>query len=336
MPFNSIGDLASSMMLSHSNLQAKRTMMRLSQELTTGITSDVGGALRHDYSAQMGWERSIASSQVREKTLAEAMTRIQAKQTVLDTLSQSVTDLANNTSLALTAGTTAGLDSASAHAKSALDQALAHLNMQSAGHSLFAGAASDGPAIADTDTILASVKAAVVGAVTVSDVISSVQAWMDDTVNGFPAVAYLGSEEPSGTIRIDGNRTLTEGLRADDPAIKGTLQNLIMASLATDQDLALSRENKSAVLQQATNGLRAADGQITQLQAALGHTESEIAGGLVQAGAEISTAELLRAQTLGIDQYETASKLQEAELQLEKIYMLTARSAQMSLLEYLR
>lgn len=334
MPFNSIGDLASSMMLSQSNLQAKRTMLRLSQELTTGVTSDVGATLRNDYSQQMGWERSIQSSQVREKTLSEALTRVQAKQTVLGTISESTSSLANEMSLALTVGTTPGLDAASTHAASALEQALARLNTQTAGRTLFAGSQTDGRAMGTPDAVMASVKAAVSGAVTVSDITSAVQNWMDDPA-GYDAVAYLGSDEDAGVVRLSADRTVVDRARADDPAIKAAIQHLILASLATDETLALSHESKASVLQQSSDGLRAAEGQITSLHASLGYLEREITDGIVQAGAEISTAELLRSETLGIDQYETASKLQEAELQLEKIYMLTARSARMSLLEYL-
>ncbi len=334
MPFNSIGDLASSMMLSKSNLQAKRTMLRLSQELTTGVTSDVSGTLRNDFSQQMGWERSIHSAQVREKTLSEALTRVQVKQSVLGSITQNASFLANEMSLALTVGTTPGLDAASTHAASALGEALTMLNTQSAGRTLFAGSQTDGRAMATLDTVMTSVRAAVSGAVTVSDITNAVQSWMNDPA-GFDAVAYIGSDESAGTVRLSANRTVVDGARADDPAIKTAIQNLILASLATDDTLALSHDSKAAVLQQSSDGLRAADGQITSLHASLGYLEAEIADGLVQAGAEISTSELLRAETLGIDQYETASKLQEAELQLEKIYMLTARSARMSLLEYL-
>lgn len=334
MSFNSIGDLASSLMLSQSNLQAKRAMTRLSQELTTGLTSDVGSTLRNDFSAQMSWERSIMSSQVREKTLSEAMTRIVTKQNVLGSITDSASSLANDMNLALASGTPLALDAVSGNAKTQLEQALSRLNTQIAGRTLFAGAQTNGSAVAPLDDIMTSVKAGVAGAVTVSDITTAVQDWMDDA-SGFQAIAYLGSDDDAGTIRLSSDRTIIEGVRADDPAIKEALQHLILASLASDDDLGLSRESKIAVIEHSANGLRAAEGKITALHASLGYIEAEIADGVTRAGAEISTAELLRVETLGIDQYETASKLQEAELQLQKIYMLTARSAQMSLLEYL-
>jgi flagellar hook-associated protein 3 FlgL len=335
MTFNSIGDLASRLMLNQSNQQAKSSLVRLSQELTTGLTSDIGSALRNDFSVQASWERSISSSQVREKTLSEAMTRLQAKQAVLSSINENSSSLANDISLAATAGTMSGLDAVSTNARDALAQALSQLNTQTAGRSLFSGSLSNGPATADFDTVMSSVSAAVSGAATIGDITTAVQDWMDDASNGFAAVAYLGDGEDSSTIRLTEGRVLKDSTRADDPALQQTLQNLIIASLATDEGLALTLENKGFLLEAASSGLRAAADEVTGLQASLGYMESEIADGIVQAGAEISTAQILRTDTLGVDQYETASKLQEAELQLEKIYLLTSRTAQMSLLEYL-
>ncbi|MEP5155145.1 flagellin [Planktotalea sp.] len=335
MMFNSIGDLASRLMLNQSNQQAKGNLVRLSQELTTGLTSDVGGALRNDFAIQAGWERTISASEVREKTLTQSMTRVQAKQTVLDTINGNSIDLANNISTAVTSGTISGLDAVSTNAKDALAQALSQLNVQSAGRSLFAGSSTDGPATADVEIVMSSVSAAFAGAVTNEDITTALQNWMDDTSGGFEAIAYLGDDENSGVIRLDEGRVVNDSTRANDPALKQTLQNLILASVATDEGLALSAESKASLLEEASSGLRAAAGQVTNLHASLGYIEGQIADGIVQAGAEISTAQMLRTDVLGVDQYETASKLQEAELQLEKIYLLTSRTSQMSLLEYL-
>lgn len=336
MPFNSIGDLASSMLLNQSNLQAKRNMLQLSKELTTGVTSDVGATLRNDFGQQMSWERRIGSAQIREKTLSEAMTRVQVKQVALGSIAAKAVELANDINLSLSAGTEAGLEAIALKAQDALDQTISRLNVQSAGQSLFAGDQGDGKAMASSEDILASVKTALSGAITTSDVISGVQSWMDDPVNGFSAHAYVGGTQDAGAIRLGQDRLIHESSRADDPALRETMQNLILASLTSDPSLALSQESKAALLNGSADGLRSAEGQITQLQASLGYVEAEITKGKTEASAEIATAEMLRANTLGIDEYEVASKLQQAELQLEKIYTLTARSARLSLLEYIR
>lgn len=335
MTFNSIGDLASRLMLNQSNHQAKSNLVRLSQELTTGLTADVGGALRNDFASQASWERSISSAQVREKTLTEAMTRIQSKQTVLDSISETTSSLANDISIAVTAGTEPSLDAVSSNARDALSQALSQLNTQAAGRTLFSGSLIDGPAMADFDTVMTSVSAAVAAATSATDIVTAVQGWMDDAVGGFSAVAYQGDGEESGIVRLSEGRVLKDNARADDPALQKTVQNLIIASLATDEGLALSTVNKTHLLETASNGMRGAVSEVTELHASLGYMEGEIADGIVQASAEIATAQMLRTDTLAVDQYETATKLQEAELQLEKIYLLTSRTSQMSLLEYL-
>lgn len=336
MPFNSIGDLASGLLLNQSNLQAKRNMLRLSKELTTGVTSDVGATLRNDFSQQMSWEHRIGSSQIREKTLSEALTNIQVKQSVLGAIGDSVLALSNDIALTLGSGTSIAIDAVAANAKDVFNQVVSRLNVQSGGKSLFSGARNDKQAIASVQDILTSVKSALGSTATVSDVIDEVQSWMNDPLSGFSSHGYLGGNEDAAAIRVGANRLIDESTRADDPALRATVQNLILASLSVDQDLALSISNKAALLKVAADGLRSAEGQIIGLRTSVGYVEAEVTKGKVAAGAEIATAELLRANTLGIDEYEVASKLQQAELQLEKIYTLTARSARMSLLEYLR
>jgi len=94
------------------------------------------------------------------------------------------------------------------------------------------------------------------------------------------------------------------------------LKNLILVTIAGDETLGLDSSEKTSLLDTASNGIRTASAQMIELEADVGHVVSS--------------------NILGIDEFEVASKLQQAELQLEKIYTVTARSARMSLLEFLR
>ncbi|MGH1576163.1 hypothetical protein [Planktotalea sp.] len=310
-------------------------MLQLSQELTSGLTSDTGQALRNDFSIQMSWERSIASSRVREQTLAEALTRIEIKQAALSSISDSVGQLANDADLALANGTTRGLAAISQNAKDKLDQTISNLNVQSAGKFLFSGSQTNQAALASKQDILASVVAAISGASTATDVLSGVESWMNDPVDGYPAIAYVGGAESSAKIRLSGDRSIEENSRADDQGLQKAVQGLILASLAMDPQVGLSNDGRALLLKSAAEEMRVAEGQVVEMQASLGYIEAEVVKNKTQATTEISLAEQLRTSTLGIDQYETASKLQQAELQLEKIYAMTARSQRLSLLEYL-
>jgi flagellar hook-associated protein 3 FlgL len=335
MPFNSIGDLASSLMLSQANVQAKKNLMRLSTELTTGVTTDVSGVLRNDLSPQLGWERDIASATVLDKTLTEALVKVQTRQAVLTSISDNAIAFANDLSLSLNSNVDSASSAVPSSAEGRLSQVLSELNTQFAGGWLFSGTSSNAPSVAPAGDIISAIKTIVTGASTASEVEARVQNWMDDPVSGYDTFAYLGSDQQPSPLRLSGERTLCENTKANDPAIKQTVQNLMLAVISTDAALGIPSDSRSSLLISASEGLRSAESKLTIMRANLGFVESELTKEKVQVGAEIATAEMLRAKMLSVDPYETASKLQAAELQLEKIYTVTARSAQMSLLEYL-
>lgn len=336
MTFQSLGDLAQSLTLSKARQRAEQNITRYSQELTTGLTSVKRSRLRSDFSALSDWERTKSAATVREKTLSEAITRLQAKQQVLASISQDVLALSNDMILATTTGTEPDQYMVSDRAKSVLSEALARLNTRAVGHAVFAGEQTSQSAFSDGETVLASLKAAVSGAVTAEDVFLGVQAWIDDDVSGFGTVAYLGGDEPGPPIRLDSGRVTQDDIKGNDPALKAVIESLALAALSRDSDFALGSAASNKLLQAASNGLRKAQSQMTSLEARLGQLESEAYQAKVRASSEIATTQMLKADAFSVDQYVTATKLQNAELQLEKIYALTARSARMSLLEYMR
>lgn len=336
MPFNSIGDLASSMMLSQASSRAKRSLMQFSQELTTGVTSDIRGVLRNDLSKQMDWEHSLASNRVLDKTLTEALSKTQAKQTVLAAINDATMSFANDIDKTVASGSIAATNTLSRQAESILDQVLSQFNTQAVGQSLFAGSATNSASMAPFSDIITSVKASLGATSTVSDVVLGVQAWMADPIDGFAADAYIGTLEDTSPIRLSLNRTIEEPIRADHSALQSIVESMILATLSADDTFAPSPESQAGLLQAASSGLRSGEPQLIELRASLGYVESEITREKVLIGAEISAVEQIRAKTIGINEFEVASRLQDTELQLEKIYAVTARSSRMSLLEYLR
>ena len=340
MSFNSIGDLASNVMLNQASTRVKRSLIQLSQELTTGVTSDVRSTLRNDLTHQMDWEHRLLVNSVQDKTLSEALVKIQAKQSILGSINDAIVSFANSVE---TIGSGSGSGSAvastnvlSKNAKTLLEQVVSQLNMRAAGQTLFAGTDTDLVSMASVEDIMTSVKASIGPVATVDDVVQGVKDWMNDPVAGYQAIAYLGSMDDPSPIRLTSNRTISETSKADHEALQAVVENLILATLSSDETFAPSEIIQLDLLQTSSNGLRSADASLIELRASLGFVEAELERQKVKTSAETSTLEQLRANVLGIDEYEVASKLQETELQLEKIYAMTARSARMSLLEYLQ
>lgn len=336
MSFNSIGDLASNVMLNQASTRVKRSLIQLSQELTTGVTSDVRSTLRNDLTHQMDWEHRLLVNSVQDKTLSEALVKIQAKQSILGSINDAIVSFANSVETTGIGSAVASTNVLSKNAKTLLEQVVSQLNTRAAGQTLFSGTDIDLVSMASVEDIMTSVKASIGPVATVDDVVQGVKDWMNDPVAGYQAIAYLGSMDDPSPIRLTSNRTISETSKADHEALQAVVENLILATLSSDETFAPSEIIQLDLLQTSSNGLRSADASLIELRASLGFVEAELERQKVKTSAETSTLEQLRANVLGIDEYEVASKLQETELQLEKIYAMTARSARMSLLEYLQ
>ena len=336
MSFNSIGDLASNVMLNQASTRVKRSLIQLSQELTTGVTSDVRSTLRNDLTHQMDWEHRLLVNSVQDKTLSEALVKIQAKQSILGSINDAIVSFANSVETTGIGSAVASTNVLSKNAKTLLEQVVSQLNTRAAGQTLFAGTDTDLVSMASVEDLMTSVKASIGPVATVDDVVQGVKDWMNDPVAGYQAIAYLGSTDDPSPIRLNSNRTISETSKADHEALQAVVENLILATLSSDETFAPSEIIQLDLLQTSSNGLRSADASLIELRASLGFVEAELERQKVKTSAETSTLEQLRANVLGIDEYEVASKLQETELQLEKIYAMTARSARMSLLEYLQ
>lgn len=336
MSFNSIGDLANNLLLSQAGVKSKNNIVTLSSELVSGLTSDVRGRLRNDLSKQTDWNYGISTNQVLEKTLGEALTRAQAKQLALGAISENSMSIANDVSVALGSNANIATGTLSQKARNGLEQTISHLNTQIMGQSIFSGAAFNRPAMASVEEIITSVKVYIGAVNSATEIVQSVRDWMEDPLNGYQRVAFLGTQESNSPIRLSNTRSILEPTKADSSPLKDIVENFILATLAGDESFSLPASQQEQLLQTSSDGLRGAESKTIEIQANLGFVESEITKAKAFASAEIHTFERLRVDVLGISEFETASKLQEAELQLEKIYALTARSARMSLLEYMQ
>ena len=336
MPFNSIGDLASSLILSQSNMLAKRNLQKFSTELVTGVTSNIKSVLQNDMSRQVQWQRSLASNSVLSKTLSEALTQTQSKRLVINSIENNTASFANQITTSLASNSSSTLESLSKNALNTLDQTLSQLNSEVAGRSLFSGSSTDTMAIASSEVLLQSVKAYVAPSITPSGITQKVREWMDDRNSGFESVAYFGSDDDPSPIRISEDRQITEASKANHPAIKKVIESLFLATISSDENLGLATAERATLLSEASTGLRDAGTQLIQLEAGIGYIEGELQKAKTTVSSEIATTEQIRADVLGVDEFEIASRLQSTELQLEKIYTVTARASRMSLLEYLR
>lgn len=336
MSLTSLGDLAQSFMLRQQNLQLRQEVNRLSAEVTTGRTADLSGRMSGDFAYLADIERSLGLLQGYRTSVTEAAVFTSAMQASLDrvqdisdTLSRSLFDSAGS---GLPALQTLGATSA----KAALSEIVAAFNTQTAGRSLFAGNATDQPALAAADTILAELRTVVGSQTTAAGLKAAVDQWFDAASGGFETLGYLGATEGLAPYRLDREGTVDLDLRADSPALKEILKQVSLAALAGDASLPLTERARSDLLRQAGEGLLGSKDKLIELRAHLGFAEARIEEGRVRLSSEKSSLELARNALLSVDPFESATLLENAQSQLESLYAVTVRLSRLSLSEFMR
>ncbi|GAA0290794.1 flagellin [Rhodovulum strictum] len=337
MSFISIGDLSRGYALRTQNAEIKARLSRLGQEVSTGLTADPAARLRGDFRALGAVERGLKVMDSYDLATKEAAFATEAMQHALGQMNEAAKKLSGDLISAGNVLSAQSVNLIGAEAKGWLDMSVAALNIQAGGRTLFAGAATHGPALASGADILNAVKTAVAGMTSFQDVLDEVDNWFDTPGGGFETSGYLGSSIPVGPVRLNDRSSLTLDVTASDPNIRTVLKDLVAGALLSDStllggDVLQRRALASAVGER----LLTNSGNLISLQSEVGTAQARIETIRTENSASRQMLEFARLDMLAVDPYETATELKAAETQLETIYAITARLSRLSLVNYLR
>lgn len=327
----SIGDLAQSHFMRRSMTTVKTELDRLTEQVATGKTGDIGAQLQGDFAALAGLDTSLARLKGYTAVTADLGLLAEAQQRALDQIDRLTTDTSARL-LSAAYGPDDGVSAAGGQAFDALETALAALNLRHADRALFAGVASGGNAVAGVDAVMASVQTAVDGATDAASVIAAVGAWLDDPA-GFGTVYTGGAAIPA--VAVAPGEAVALDLTAEDPAIKASLRGLILGALLSGGTLAGDHAERAELARRSAEDLATNATARAALTGRLGLTQQRIAEAEARNSAESSALDIARNAMVAVDPYEAATRLQDAETRLETLYALTARLSRLSLAEYL-
>ncbi len=336
MSYISIGDMAQTFLIRHQNTQLKSTSTRLTLELTTGQTSDPSKRFAGDFTTLAGIEASLKSLQSYKSAANEAAGFANTMQTTLGHLQDQTVEAANHLLLTKNTASRAQIDSTAADIRQKFGAAVSALNTQIGGRSLFAGAATDKPAVASADVILTELQTAIAGETTAAGVESAVNNWFDTPGGGYDTAGYLGSGSALAPFAIGENQQADLAVSASDPTLRETLKGLALSALIAEGALQGDVAEQAQLMHASGTRLLSVSQQQTTMQANIGTVEAHIDTVTAQSASEISALEIARNQLLSVDNYETASELEAVQTQLETLYALTARVSRLSLVDFLR
>lgn len=331
----SIGDLALGMMLRTRNAQLKAQATTLLQELTSGRKATLPDRFGGDLSHLADIEQNLTRLSAYKVAAREAAAFTDAVQLGLAAIDGTVDNIGSSLIILTQATSQSEVSHAAQRAREGLSTVIASLNGSSGGRSLFAGAASDGTPLRPAEELLDALRSELAGLSSAAEVEQAMETWFNDP-QGFRATLYTGSDNDLPAVEIAEGQQVALSRRADDPVFRDTLRFLATAALAGDPALTMDQSERVALLTGAGNGLLNNHRALIETSAEIGAAEGRIENAMARNNASSSSLEQARNALVSVDRYETATRLEEVQFQLESLYAVTVRTAHLSLLNFLR
>ncbi len=336
MPLSTIGDLRQHFLTSQSNTRLKTELSTLVEELTTGEHSDLTAHLGGSQTALNGLDRQLALLEKYEQVNTQTSHMLSTMQSVLENV-DTLRSNANETLLTIGgASSLSQMSNASDVALASFEATVSALNTRYGDRSLFGGTNIEDAPLADAEVMLTDLKTSLSGLSTAVDISAAIDSWFDDVGGGFDAIGYQGDVTGFMEKPLDTNQYITVSARADDDAIRETLKSLAKGIFATESSLNLSIEESRDLQQESAVGLLNSAEKIAVFQSSLGFVESRVEEATARNTAEQTSFGIARSELVSADPFETVTRLEAVQLQLETQYTLTARLSSLSLTEYLR
>lgn len=329
----SVGDMARALVLRTNQVRLRTEMDKLAVEVSTGLVKDRAKHLGGDITGLTAIDRTLSRLNAYRINTTEAALVTGMMQQSLGNIQDASINLAHNILGAELTPSSGLLDTMSADAAATVNTVLSGLNQAVAGRFVFSGTATDTPAVAAPEVMMAAVQGATAGLTTYADVAAAV-----DTFFGpggtFETTIYAGSNDGIAPFQIGEGETARADIRATDQPLRDILKPIVMAALA--QDSALDGDVRIDLLRESGAAIMGAQESFTNLRSGLGATEARIEYGMAQNAAERTATSMAKLDLVEAEPYETAARYESVRAQLESIYAITARSQRLSLTEFIR
>ena len=335
MAIHSIGDLSASLLLRQRGAALRDELSQLGQELVTGRSARPDRRLQGDLGALAALAHRSATLAAHADVTAETQLLLSSTQASLDRLGAAADTAGKALRAASVAGLRGPVDIAAENAREAFGDAVAALNTSVAGRGLFSGTEPGATALAPAGGILAALNAATAGADTPEALAQAVRDWFADPA-GLAAMAYGGGPRAQAGPRLDGGTTLPPAPTALAPEITATLAALATGALLAEGRLDGDPAARRTLAAFAADMLIDAEAGLVTLQARVGDAEARAEAALVRNRSEADALSVARSGLVGVDPYETASRIEDVRSRIETLYLITARLSRLSLAEYLR
>lgn len=329
-----IGDLAQSTLTRMQSTRLKTEMLKLTEELSTGVVADAGRHLGGDISYYADVENRLRLLDGFDLATSEAAHFADAVQTVLGRVAAITGDAVTRTLPASTTAVQDVRDRAALEAGADLEAIVGALNAGSAGRSLFSGTATDQAALISPGGFLSTLTASLPPVTDAASLIAGIGQWFASPA-GYDSSAYRGATNGLAPFQVSPDESVSLTVRADAPELKTAMEGLAIAALATDPAFALDPQEQMIAFDAAADALLASQAGISGLQADVGAAQDRIDTAASRNAASRIGFEQSRAALVGADAYDVATRLEDVQVRLEALYAVTARLSRLTMANFI-
>lgn len=329
-----VGDMAQQFLSQRTGGTIKSDLLRLSNSLSSGRVDDIPHHLNGETARFSGLKHKLGQIDGFRLVGRETGQMLDAIQAVLGRVDSVRSELAGQVLLVSDSSTSAQVDDAARLAQGAFETMISALNMRLADRAILSGRGVETTPLLSATAILGDLQAVIGADRTFSGIEAAVTSWFDDPLGGFLVTGYQGDTGAALQRKVSENQRIDVSARADDPAIRATLKAVALAAVAADLP-GLGNETKMGLVRASGELLFGAASQLVAMQSRIGSAQAILS----ETGAELTAQETgLRMAVndlISADPFDTATRLQSVQLQLETHYSVVGRLSQLSLLRFI-
>jgi flagellar hook-associated protein 3 FlgL len=296
------------------------------KEVVTGQHSDLTKHLNGRVGKAMIAQKAVNDIAAHREQLEVRASRLTMVQFSLGNIQDRIDGIDARVLSAIGSGDAPSRQVAVRSAADALTDTFMALNSRHADRFLFAGQATSTPPLASPQVLLADIRALAIAAPDAATFQADIDAYFNDPAGPWQTLIYRGSAAPADS----------ESIIAADPALTRLISGLAVVALGgADDNIALFNASPD-ILQAAAGRIGAGRSGLTDLRADIGMHQERVSRLQIGLDTEETVLKGIFGSLVARDQYEAASELKQIETSIEASYMITARLANLTLLNFLR
>lgn len=311
--------------------QIKGQLRELTQELASGKKADLTKHLGFDQLRVNEIDEKLRRLDAFSAVRANSKMLLNTQQTALGKLEASRTGLSKSVLAIGLQPTSLDVSIASDDGRSRFADMVRDLNTTVAGQSVFSGSETGVAALPDGQSILANLEASIDFTQPPDAIIADINAYFLSDTGPYATTHYGGGDDTGMQRQVAPGVTVGIGSNALDPGIRAVLAGTAAISVAQNVSDA---DDRLALLKQAAGNLVSTDGLIG-LRGKIGLSQARIEQAQAQSEASSAALQLEHNDRVSADPFETATRLQKVQTQLETHFTMLGRMAKLSLVNYI-